>query len=192
MDKKIVIGITLDDVIRDFSFQFIKLYNETYPSKEITGDDIDIYNLQHLFDSKEHALDFIYSEVVLELFGLGNQTTKNCLLDLNKINEIFEEEGFELVIISNEYGKSKSASIYFLGANMCQLNKIIFVKNNQELFDNCEYIVTTNYLLFDKFKEEYERIILIDKDYNKQIEAKYRLSKVTKLPDLIEELKIKI
>jgi 5'(3')-deoxyribonucleotidase len=189
MKNKIVIGITLDDVIRDFSSQFIKLYNDVYKDRQIDND-IDMYDLLKYFKDKESALDFIYSEVVLELFGLGEQTSKNCLFNLNKIKEIFEENGFELIIISNEFGKSISATLHFLGANMCQFNKIIFTKTNQELFDNCDYIVTTNYLLVDNFKDENDRIILIDKPYNKHVDIKYKLSNVNKLPNLIEELKI--
>jgi len=215
MDK-IVIGVTLDDVVRDINTKFKELYakrviasNEiilkssdktevvdgvesviqcfenVVDDKEINYEQIiDIYNLTQYFSSEEETIDYIYNDYVFDLYALSNETKEKIVIELNKINGIANDFNIELIIILKEFGKQRSSSLHFLAKTYCELSKVIFIDEYKDVFNYCNYIVTTNYHLFSD-----KRVIKVETEYNKQHTCDLTIKNISKLPELFEILK---
>jgi hypothetical protein len=215
MDK-IVIGVTLDDVVRDINTKFKELYGKrviasneiilkssdktevvdgiesviqcfenVVDDKEIDYEQIiDIYNLTQYFSSEEETIDYIYNDYVFDLYALSNETKEKIVIELNKINGIANDFNIELIIILKEFGKQRSSSLHFLAKTYCELSKVIFIDEYKDVFNYCNYIVTTNYHLFSD-----KRVIKVETEYNKQHTCDLTIKNISKLPELFEILK---
>ena len=106
-----IIGITLDEVIRDFSGKFREVY-EKFTDNEIEDEEIDISNLPKYFSGDTSAtIDFLYEDHPLELFGYPNELFANSALTLKSIMENNTDD--EFVIISKEHGRSIPSTLFF-------------------------------------------------------------------------------
>jgi len=142
------IGITLDGVIRDFSSQFLYVYNkyiEPYDIEKEGG--LKTLNLVDDFNFKD-KLDlnnFLYNEASLEIFGHADQTIDGVMTYVNKFIILMEEEELgEVVLINREANKSKSATLFFLSKLGFTGDKIIFVKNYGDEWDHVDSLITAN------------------------------------------------
>ncbi len=232
--QNLTIGITINDVLRKYSEKFISVYNHHYCSDnsnianvEILSDDTELegvefvdnsnssktplsienfnpFLLKNYFLSAEEAEHFL-SEVVFELNGVADECYKNCMLELNNISEVLLSEGIELVLISDEVGKTRSATFHFLSKTLCQVGSVKFFKNKMEYFEYCDYIVTSDpdliqpkYIIgvdlasdnnLPNVFEIKSNIIKIQRSYNDNIESKFTLKEINELPKIIDKLK---
>lgn len=208
----ITIGITIDDVLRDFSSAFIKCYNDKYnklkeQSKVIEVIDEDNYtivdidnnlsseittvnpfDLMSLFNSKEEGIEFLYEEFSMELFSLSGEMYKGCFNDLNNIFEVCNENNIKLIIISNENNKTKGNTLHFLAKNYPNINEYVFVDKIADFYNHCDYLVTANTSLLNN-ENYFNKNIKVNKDYNENIISKYTINKINELPKIIKELK---
>jgi len=128
---KMKIGIDLDDVVFEFTREFIKFYNEKY-GKEIKFEEVDTYDFPKVFDlSLQTTLDLIKEMISI---GIARNLpfcdyAKEAILDLSKNHEIFfitsrvvrertlenlkqlfSEIEFQLIFSSNSYAGSEGKS----------------------------------------------------------------------------------
>lgn len=188
--KNKIIGITIDDVLRDFSGKFVEMYNDTYPDQEIDENQIKSispYKINHFFQNEEEMEEFLYESNVVDLYGFANEKINNIVTDLSFINEIMLENGFELVIISKEKGKSIPSTFIFLSKTRCRLKKVIFVDDYEEMLKHVDYLVTTS----TYFNSRNKKIIKVEREYNKKYKPKLSIKEVKFLPKIIEQLNIK-
>lgn len=174
------IGITINDVISDFSGKFKDIYNSTYPDKKI--EHVDIYNLEQYFNTTEEAHEFVYSETLFELFACSFEVIQGVMSQLNTLSDIMKNEGYELSIVSDENGKVRCAILHFLSKIFCQLDNIVFIPKMADFEKHFDYIVTTDYRLFDN-----PNVIKIETEYNKSYPANTTLKNVTHITKLTEK-----
>jgi hypothetical protein len=94
---------------------------------EILSDVTSLNLMDHfLFQNKEELYSFIYEEYTMELFGHAPSTEMNTFNILNELYYDLRDE-FELIIVSDEIGKSKPASLFFLAKFGCLLEKVFFI-----------------------------------------------------------------
>lgn len=181
MSKQIIVGITLDDVLRDFSSKFIECYTKSFPEGKIS-EKVDIYNIMSSFEFKDAAQvnEFLNVDHCLDIFGISEEVYKGCVNDLNNLIQYYSENEIEVIIISKEFSKTKPASLYFLSRTGCEANKTIFIQKDIEYFNYCDILVTTNYKLFEN-DDNIEKIYLIDKPYNSHIDSKMRIKNIKDL-----------
>lgn len=153
--------------------------------------DVTTLNLRnhYTFQSDEELFSFLYEDFAIEIFGHSPSTEMTTFNILNDIYYEFREK-FELTIVSNEIGKSKPSTLFFLSKFGCLIEKVIFynetTKNN--MWNEVDILLTSNpELLLDK--PENKIVVKYNTNYNKQIESKYEISSISEFSEMIKKIK---
>jgi 5'(3')-deoxyribonucleotidase len=179
MQKRI--AIDLNDVVRDYSGQFINCYQKLIdPKFEMKDEDITSFDFSECFPfkSKSEYNNFKYTDAAFELHARAEMTdnrlqgiltdwTDNILtnLDVDEDPEVFFFSPFEL-------GITISATLSFLAAHGVRAREYYFPVNSMTIYDKCDILITANPNLVKNCPED-KTVIMIDRPYNKNVETKY-------------------
>ena len=140
------------------------------------------------FPSKDELYSFMYEEYTMELFGHAPSTE---MLSFNILNDIYYNlrDSYDLMIVSDEIGRSKPSSLFFLSKFGCLVEKVFFyseiTKNN--MLDEIDILLTANPdLLLNK--PDNKIIIKFITDYNKNIKSEYEISSLSDLELTIKKI----
>jgi hypothetical protein len=140
------------------------------------------------FPSKDELYSFMYEEYTMELFGHAPSTE---MLSFNILNDIYYNlrDTYDLTIVSDEIGRSKPSSLFFLSKFGCLLEKVFFyseiTKNN--MWDEVDILLTSNPdLLLNK--PDNKIVIKFITDYNKHVESDYEISSLSDLELTIKKI----
>ena len=140
------------------------------------------------FPSKDELYSFMYEEYTMELFGHAPSTE---MLSFNILNDIYYNlrDSYDLMIVSDEIGRSKPSSLFFLSKFGCLVEKVFFyseiTKNN--MLDEVDILLTANPdLLLNK--PDNKIIIKFITDYNKNIKSEYEISSLSDLELTIKKI----
>lgn len=170
------IGISLDDVLRDFLGKFKTIYK-----KQFEKDPIEPINTLDLlvhfpFDSEDELYKFLYEDFSLELFGHANEKYKNAIIDLNNLFFQHKDE-HEFIVISREVGNSIPATLFFLSKTSCKLRNYKFITSNKDVWTHCDVMITANPDILIS-KPENKVSIKVDTEYNVDVESDYNVEKL--------------
>jgi len=171
------IGITLDEVIRDFmghlTYTLDKYRGRTHDISFSTVTEFDLVKYFE-FDSKEEMYQMFYEESALELFGHPDHMHDNIMSTLNIFNHdmMDEDEGIEVMIISRAVGRAIPATLFFLSKLECEIPEIKFVKNYEDMWEHVDVLVTANPIAIDSKPPE-KVSVKIDASYNHTTEADF-------------------
>ena len=141
------------------------------------------------FQSDEELYSFMYEEFTMELFGHAPSTEMNTF---NVLNDFYYDlrGSHDILILSDEIGKSKPASLFFLAKFGCLIEKILFysqtTKNN--IWNEVDILLTANPTLLLE-KPEGKTVIKFNRDYNKQIESEYEINSLSEFKEVLEKIK---
>ena len=148
---------------------------------------VDSLNLKNhfKFQTDEELYSFLYEEFPMEIFGHSQSTEYNTFIDLNEIYVNLRDK-HDLLIVSDEIGRSKPASLFFLSKFGCQLEKIKFYSNLtiNSMWDDIDVLLTSNPALLLEHPTD-KILIKYQTEYNKHIESKHS---ITNLKDFEFEL----
>lgn len=193
------IGIDLNNVLRDTLSKIEQIYSRWYIDSENTSEEnfefkiispVTTLNLkEHLnFKDDDHLYDFLYKEHTMEIFGHAGSVEMNSMNDLNDFYLDMRDE-HEISIVSDEIGKSKPATLFFISKFGCLIENINFyseqTKNN--MWDKIDVLLTANPDLLLS-KPENKTVIKFVTNYNKEIETQHSISKIKELKTKIEEI----
>ena len=175
------IAIDLNDVVRDYSGQFINCYQKLIdPKFEMKDEEITSFDFSECFPfkSKSEYNDFKYTDAAFELHARAEMTdarlqgvltdwTDNILtnLDVDEDPEVFFFSPFEL-------GITISATLSFLAAHGVRAREYYFPVNSMSIYDKCDILITANPNLVENCPDG-KTVIMIDRPYNKNVETKY-------------------
>jgi hypothetical protein len=132
----------------------------------------------------------MYNDFVMQIFGHAGSTETFTFNDLNDIYLKYRDNN-ELLIVSDEIGKSKPASLFFLSKFGCQLEKIKFYSNltKNTMWDEIDILLTANPDLIlekpnDKIVVKYNTI------YNKDVNSDYEISTLKEFDEILQKLKL--
>lgn len=150
------IAISINEVIRDYIGQFIYTY-EKYIVPELEKDgkkvsevdieDVTSFNLMDHFEFEDiNKLNtFLYKEAPLEIFGHADLMSDGLMIHFNRfLNDIKDDEEHEIELVSREVDKSIPATFFFLSKTACLIDKIRFVKQNEDEWGDADVLVTAN------------------------------------------------
>ena len=169
------IGITINEVLRDFLGQLEYTYEKYIGPIELDEDSVKSLDLLDYFEFEDkHQLNkFLYQEASLEIFGHADQIEDNIMNDFNQfIMDIEDDEEHELELISKEFDKSIPATYFFLSKLACKIKKVRFVKDYEEFWDGVDVLVTANPTALD-LKPENKTSVKIESSYNKNSESDF-------------------
>jgi hypothetical protein len=199
------IGIEINGVLRDtlkkVQQEYEKWYlNENLKELKLIQDDpsierkviSDVTSLEltkHLsFKDEDEVYNFLYKEHTMEIFGHAGSVEYNGMSDLNDF--YFDMRDFhEIIIVSDEIGKSKPSSLFFLAKFGCLVENIKFYSEItiNSLWDSIDILLTANPNLLLNHPEN-KKLIKYETFYNKDIKTEYSISTLKELKTKIEEL----
>ena len=140
------------------------------------------------FQTKEEYYSFMYEEYCMEIFGHSPSTEMSTFYDLNDIYVELRKR-FDFVLISDEIGKSKPATLFFLSKFGCELEKIVFYSNAtiNSIWDEFDVLLTANpNLLLNHPKDK--KVIKFSTDYNKDINKYDSITSLKELEPILKQI----
>jgi hypothetical protein len=139
---------------------------------------IDSLNLRNHFTfiDDEELYSFLYEDFPMEIFGHSQSTEYQTFNDLNDIY-VNLRDNHDLLIVSDEMGRSKPASLFFLSKFGCQLEKVKFYSNLtiNSMWNEIDVLLTSNPVLLLEHPAD-KILIKYQTGYNKHIETKHSIT----------------
>lgn len=140
------------------------------------------------FKNKDELFSFMYEEYTMELFGHSPSTE---ISSFNTLNDLYLElrDKYNFLIVSNEIGKSKPASLFFLSKFGCLIEKILFYSEitKNDMWNEIDVLLTADpSLLLNKVDGKI--VVKYNTNYNKHINSEYEISNLSEFKQIIEKL----
>jgi len=210
------IGIEINGVLRDTIGKFTQVYekhmveesddeNKTYEidlsgnTKENTTENNfeykiinDVTSLELMshftFKDSDELYSFMYEDFVMQIFGHAGSTETFTFNDLNDFYINFRDN-YEIIIVSDEMGRSKPASLFFLSKFGCLVENIKFYSNStlQNLWNSLDILVSANPKLIENAPEN-KTVIKYETPYNKNVTCEYEITELKKLNKIIKNI----
>jgi hypothetical protein len=194
------IGIELNGVLRDTLKKIQQEYEKWYienPFKEETEfeykviSDLTTLNIsEHLaFKDEDDVYNFLYKEHTMEIFGHAGSVETSSMMDFNDFYLNMRDE-HDILVVSDEMGKSKPASLFFISKFGCLVETVKFYSEStiNSLWDSVDILLTANPQLLLNHPEG-KVVVKYDTTYNSDIKTKYSISKLKELEEKIKEIK---
>ena len=150
------IGIELNGVLRDTLKKIQQEYEKWYienPFKEETefeykvNSDLTTLNIsEHLsFKDEDDVYNFLYKEHTMEIFGHAGSVETSSMMDFNDFYLNMRDE-HDILVVSDEMGKSKPASLFFISKFGCLVETVKFYSEStiNSLWDSVDILLTAN------------------------------------------------
>jgi hypothetical protein len=210
------IGIEVNGVLRDTIGKFKQLYMVD----EKTDDDIvsyeidesgntsqvlqqEVFNYEIIsdvtsldltnhfrFKDEEELYSFMYEDFAMQIFGHAGSTETFTFNDLNEFYLKHRDE-YEILIVSDEVGKSKPATLFFLSKFGCLIEKIKFYSKStiDSMWNEIDVLLTSNPDYITNTPEG-KTIVKYKTEYNKNIETKYEIDVLKGFDEIIQKITI--
>jgi phenylpyruvate tautomerase PptA (4-oxalocrotonate tautomerase family) len=179
----LTIGVELNHVVRNINKQILKYYAKEFdPSLdwEELDDKVDIFEKYVKFKSKYEKNNFLYIDYPFEIFGAANTMEKKLATAItNWLSEItnIEDEDIRIIFYSlDEDALTIQSSYFFLSKIGARVRKVIFPKSIGEIWEECDAVITARNEFFEKEKPEGKKIILVNREFNKENKDKADLN----------------
>ena len=191
------IGIEINGVLRDTIGKIKSTYEKFLISNNeedgfnynITEpiDSLDLKNHFSFIDDEEY-FNFLYEDFPMEIFGHSMSSEMNTFIYLNEFY-LKNREPHEIYIISDEIGKSKPASLFFLAKFGCLIENYTFYNemNKSEVINSFDLIITSNPNIIIDYSNKINIIKFIT-NYNKQTPSNIEISSINDLDGVIKNL----
>ena len=175
----ITIGVELNHVVRNINKQIVKYYAKEF-TPDVDPDDIDdkenVLKTFAKFNSKYERNNFLYVDYPYEIFGCASTMENklavkitNWLTDISNI----EDEDIRIIFYSmNEEALTIQSTFFFLSKIGTRVRKVIFPKTIEEVWDECDAVITARDEFFEKEIPEGKKVVLINRPFNKDSKDK--------------------
>lgn len=193
------IGVELNGVLRDTLKKIQQEYEKWYIDNPFKEEDEFEYEVlseldsldisKHLkFKDENELYDFLYKEHTMEIFGHAGSVEPSGLLDFNDFYLDMRDE-HDILIVSDEIGKSKPASLFFISKFGCLVESVKFYSEStiNSLWDSVDILLTANPNLLLNHPNN-KTVIKYNTSYNRDIEIEHSISSLKELKTKIQEI----
>lgn len=195
------IGIDVNGVLRNTLKKIQQEYEKWYidnpfldeeeskVKREIFSDVTTLELNKHLyFEDNEDLYNFLYREHTMEIFGHAGSIESFSIQELNDIYLDYRNN-HEFYVVSDEIGKSKPATLFFLSKFGCLVENIKFYSEStlDSLWDSIDVLLTANPKLLLS-KPVNTKLIKYNTIYNLDIEIEHSISTIKQLREKIKQL----
>jgi hypothetical protein len=194
------IAVELNGVLRDTLKKIQQEYEKWYLDNPFKEDEekseyevlsdlttLDIVN--HLkFKDKNELYDFLYKEHTMEIFGHSSSVETSGMMDFNEFY-LDMRDNHDILIVSDEIGKSKPASLFFISKFGCLVETVKFYSEStiNSLWNSVDILLTANPNLLLNHPENV-KVIKFNTTYNTEIKTEHSISSIKELKTKIEEI----
>lgn len=161
-----VISVSINEVIRAVLDKFELVYEKYYDLK--VSSPVVTPNLMSYvhFDSDDELLDFLYSEASMEIFGHARESSNNIISHLVELYKSMPSD-YKLRIVSDDLGKAKPATLWFLAKYGCSMDELIFYTTEtvNYVWDTTDIFITSDLDVIST-KPENKKLVTVSKEYN--------------------------
>ena len=140
------------------------------------------------FIDDEELYSFLYEDFPMEIFGHSQSTEYSTFNDLNEIY-INLRDNHDLLIVSDEMGRSKPASLFFLSKFGCQLEKVKFYSNLtiNSMWDEVDVLLTANPSLLLN-KPNGKTVVKYKTIYNQDVKSEYEIETLKEFDEILKNI----
>jgi hypothetical protein len=193
------IGIELNGVLRNTLKKIQQEYEKWYLENPFKEEDDFTYEviselesleiLKHLkFRDENELYDFLYKEHTMEIFGHAGSVEISGMMDLNDFY-LDVRDNHDVIIVSDEIGKSKPASLFFISKFGCLVESVRFYSEStiNSLWDSVDILLTANPKLLLNYPEN-KTVIKFNTVYNSDIKTEHSISSIKEFKTKIDEI----
>jgi hypothetical protein len=158
---------------------------------EVLGNIDSLNLLNHFkFKSDDELYEFLYQEFAMQIFGHAESSEMHTFHTLNDIYLKYRSTN-DIVIVSDEIGKSKPATLFFLSKFGCQVEKVKFYSDTTKnsIWDEVDVLVSANPSLIEDHPEN-KVVIKFNTQYNKTNKSEHEISSLKELDECLQKLGI--
>ena len=198
------ISIDVNGVLRDTLGKIEQIYQKFFVedyvkeeneeefeySMDLPVTSIDLIN-HFKFKNEEDLFSFLYVDFPMNIFGHAGSSENSSFHILNEIY-LDLRDYHDLNIISDEIGKSKPATLFFLSKYGCQIETVKFYSTITEdwVWSNSDIIVTSNPKLLEK-KVDGKILVKYETSYNTESYSDYSIKSLEEFKELYKTLNLK-
>jgi hypothetical protein len=174
------IGISINEVLRDFIGQFAYTYDKYVAETKLTVKDVTSFDLIEFFkfENIDKFNSFLYLEAPLEIFGHADQLHDGLINHLNEFLMDIEDEGeHEIEIVSREVNKAIPSTLFFLSKTGARPTNIRFVKTYEKKWDDLDVLITANPKALE-CKPSDKISVKVKTNYNTDVKADYEIDSI--------------
>ena len=174
------IGISINEVLRDFIGQLAYTYDKYIEETDIKEDDVTNFNLIEFFKFEDinKLNSFLYLEAPLEIFGHADQMSDGLMNQFNNFIMDMKDDGeHQVELVSREIDKSIPSTYFFLSKTSCRIDRIRFVKQNSEEWGDVDILITANPIALES-KPAGKISVKVKASYNKDVAADYEIESI--------------
>jgi len=195
------IGIEINGVLRNTLDKIEQTYQKFFIDKTDGIEDensfeykittpIDSLELKNhfAFHDDDELYSFLYEEFPMEIFGHAQSSEYTSFNDLNEVY-LNLRDYHDFLVVSDEIGRSKPASLFFLSKFGCQLEKVKFYSNLtiNSMWDEVDILLTSNPALLLEYPTD-KIVIKFETEYNKNIPCTHTIKTIKDLENKLKEL----
>jgi len=211
------IAIDLNGVIRDVFVKTEQVYTKFYLDETSEKEEISEYNqeteewietdnkdsfeyglnlpvtsmnlIDHFkFKDNDELYNFFYIDFPMNIFGHSPSVSGNTFNILNDLYVDYRDNN-EITIISDEIGKSKPATLFFLSKYGCLVENIKFYSKItlEHTFDYFDVIITSNPDILNLDKGD-KIIVKYVTTYNHDFKADYEIECISELDNILKKI----
>lgn len=193
------IGVEINGVLRDTLKKISEVYEKWFIENPFKEEEEFKYEIiselksleisKHLkFKDDDELYNFLYKEFTMEIFGHAGSVEYSGMNDLNDFY-LDMRENHDVIIVSDEIGKSKPASLFFLSKFGCLVENVKFYSEStlNSLWSSVDVLLTANPNLLLNHPDSVT-IIKYETFYNQNIESTYSIKTIKELKQKIEEI----
>lgn len=212
------IGIELNGVLRDTLGKFKQVYEKHLIENSEVFETLNTYNIdmsgnttleekpenfqykilsditsldliKHFnFKSSDDLYDFMYKDHTMEIFGHAGSVEMTSMNDFNDFY-LDMRDNHDILIVSDEVGKSKPASLFFISKFGCLVETVKFYSEStiNTMWDSIDILLTANPNLLLNYPKN-KKVIKYVTYYNQDIKSEYEIQKLGELKTKIKEI----
>ena len=193
------IGIELNGVLRDTLRKIQQEYEKWYIENYFNEDEEFKYEVitkltsleisKHLkFKNEDELYDFLYKEHTMEIFGHAGSVETSGMIDFNDFY-LDVRDNHDIIIVSDEIGKSKPASLFFISKFGCLVESVKFYSEStiNSLWDSIDILLTANPKLLLTHPEN-KIVIKYNTSYNSDIKTEHEILTIKELKSKIDKI----
>jgi len=169
-------GTTLEEKPENFQYKILS---------DITSLDL----IKHFnFKSSDDLYDFMYKDHTMEIFGHAGSVEMTSMNDFNDFY-LDMRDNHDILIVSDEVGKSKPASLFFISKFGCLVETVKFYSEStiNTMWDSVDILLTANPNLLLNYPKN-KKVIKYVTYYNQDIKSEYEIQKLGELKTKIKEI----